>query len=508
MDLNLLLEMVVAGLGGRRAVTAGATTLRYDDLGTGAARLASAVSDSGDDALLYLGGNHAAFPVALFGASAAGVPFVPLNYRLSAEQLAGLIARHPGALIAGQAPAGVAGKAVSSDEIIAMSSVSPTEGSTPGQTTDRSDDVALQLYTSGTSGAPKAALLRHRHLVAYVLATVEFGGASETEAALVTVPPYHIAGVANLLSNLYAGRRIVYLDVFDPEGWLSLVRSEGVTQAMVVPTMLARIVRHLDGQAADVPTLKSLAYGGSRMPQPVIEQALRCFPETGFVNAYGLTETSSTIALLGPEDHRAAVHSEEARTRLRSVGRPVPGIEVDIRDDAGASRAPGQPGGVLVRGEQISGEYDGVALLDPQGWFSTGDRGWIDREGYLYIEGRADDTIIRGGENIAPAEIEDALMRHPAVVDAAVVGVPDDEWGQRIEAAVVVGPDEEEVTADEIRAWVRTTLRSAKTPDVVTFWDQLPRTPTGKVLRREVLAAWRRPADGRPPAQDGRRRRQ
>ena len=348
--------------------------------------------------------------------------------------------------------------------------------------------MAVVLYTSGTSGTPKAALLRHRHLTSYVLGTVEFAAADEDQSALVTVPPYHIAGMANLLSNVYAGRRIVYLDAFDAATWLETVRARGVTQAMVVPTMLARVVAELAGAPANVPTLRTLSYGGSRMPLPVLEQALELFDGTGFVNAYGLTETSSTIALLGPDDHAAARAGDPvARERLGSVGKLLPGIEVEVRAADGAVVPDGELGLVFLRGEQVSGEYDGFSVLDDEGWFPTKDRGRVDADGYLFIEGRADDTIIRGGENIAPAEIEDVLARHPGVVDVVVVGIPDDEWGQRI-AAVVVASTGATVDAEELQAFAREHLRGSKTPEVVVFRDELPRTPTGKLLRREILA--------------------
>ena len=352
------------------------------------------------------------------------------------------------------------------------------------------DDVAVVLYTSGTSGTPKAALLRHRNLASYVFTTVEFAQASEDEAALVTVPTYHIAGLANLLSNLYAGRRIVYLENFDPELWLETIRTESITQAMVVPTMMARVVRFLDGADAKVPTLRTLAYGGSRMPIPVLEEALARFPDAGFVNAYGLTETSSTIALLSPDDHRAGLSSDQpvARARLGSVGRVIPGVEVEVRDEDGAPLPVQTPGLIFLRGEQVSGEYAGVSVLDAEGWFPTGDKGWVDDEGYLFIEGRADDTIIRGGENVSPAEIEDVLMQHPAVGDAAVVGVPDDEWGQRIAAVVCIDGPDGSIVSEDLTEWVRQRLRSSKTPDLVVFWAELPRTATGKLLRRQILA--------------------
>jgi acyl-CoA synthetase (AMP-forming)/AMP-acid ligase II len=321
-----------------------------------------------------------------------------------------------------------------------------------------------------------------------VIGTVEFAGAEPEQAALVTVPPYHIAGLANLLSNMYSGRRIVYLESFDAQVWLDTIRNERITQAMVVPTMLARVVQLLDGSPADAPSLATLSYGGARMPLPVLEQALELFVGTGFVNAYGLTETSSTIALLGPEDHDAAFAGDPvAKVRLSSVGKVLPGIEVEVRDEDGTLLAVGEPGLVFLRGEQVSGEYESGSVVDAEGWFPTKDRGWIDQDDYLFIEGRADDTIIRGGENIAPAEIEDVLRRHEAIADAAVVGIPDDEWGQQIAAVVVMKPGVS-VSVDELHDYCQLHLRSSKTPYRIEFRDELPHTPTGKLLRREVLA--------------------
>jgi acyl-CoA synthetase (AMP-forming)/AMP-acid ligase II len=208
-----------------------------------------------------------------------------------------------------------------------------------------------------------------------------------------------------------------------------------------------------------------------------------------FVNAYGLTETSSTISVLGPEDHRAAMATDDpaVRARLGSAGRPVPSIELEVRDETGAPVAPGEPGQIWVRGEQVSGEYAGQgSLLDERGFFPTRDQGRLDADGYLHVEGRLDDTIIRGAENIAPAEIEDVLLRHPDVLDAVVVGVPDEEWGQRIEAVIVPSAGVA-VDTEELRATVRATLRGSKTPDRIVCWPELPRTPTGKLVRRDVV---------------------
>ena len=166
----------------------------------------------------------------------------------------------------------------------------------------------------------------------------------------------------------------------------------------------------------------------------------------------------------------------------------IAGVEVEVRDEDGSPLPVQSPGLIFLRGEQVSGEYAGVSVLDAEGWFPTGDKGWVDEEGYLFIEGRADDTIIRGGENVSPAEIEDVLMQHPAVGDAAVVGVPDDEWGQRIAAVVCVEGDDGSIASEDLTEWVRQRLRSSKTPDLVVFWPELPRTATGKLLRRQILA--------------------
>ena len=195
------------------------------------------------------------------------------------------------------------------------------------------------------------------------------------------------------------------------------------------------------------------------MPAPVLARALDAFPEAGFVNSYGLTETSSTIAVLGPQEHRDALASGDplVAARLASAGRPVPGIELTVRSGAGAALPAGQPGEVWVRGEQVSAEYLGQGrAVDADGWFSTRDRGYVDAGGYLFVLGRADDTIIRGGENIAPEEIETALRQHPGIADVGVVGVPDEEWGHRIVAAVVARAGRA-LDGGEIRDWTRET---------------------------------------------------
>jgi acyl-CoA synthetase (AMP-forming)/AMP-acid ligase II len=485
MTLLMLLEMVASGFGDRLAVGTATHGLTYRDLLDRAARGGAMLDARDAKAVAYVGVSDLALPVALFASAWAGVPFIPLNYRLADDQLALLLANHEGLVVVTddvdriRALETPANDVLSLEQWMALTGVGPgADEALPSET--EGDDIAVLLYTSGTTSAPKAVVLRHRHLTAYVVTSIEFATGDEDTVALIAVPPYHIAGVANLVTSIYSTRRVVYLPVFSPQAWLDLVRGERVTQAFLVPTMLARVVEHLGGAPADTPSLKSLAYGGARMPITVLERALEAFADAGFVNAYGLTETSSTLAVLTPDDHRAARTGDPiAVARLGSAGRLVPGVEVEIRD-----------GELWARGDQVSGEYLGRdAVTDDEGWFPTRDRGWFDEDGYLFIEGRADDTIIRGGENIAPAEIEDVLLTHPAVADAAVVGLPDDEWGQRLAAAVVLRPEAAgEVDEDQLRAFARERLRSSKTPDVIRFRTELPHTDTGKLLRRAVLA--------------------
>ncbi|WP_448625044.1 class I adenylate-forming enzyme family protein [Geodermatophilus sp. URMC 64] len=504
MNVTMLLDMVSDALGDRILVGSreeGLSATRLRELSMGGAAL---IAEADADALVYLAVSGPAFPVALFSAARAGVPLVPVNYRLGAEQLEALLRNHPRALVVadtGQTAlleqAGLSPR--SPDDFLAAAAAAAVAEPAAEEAFVDPTSAAVIIYTSGTTSAPKGVVLRHSNLVSYVLGTVEFASADESDAALMSVPPYHIAAVSNALTNLYAGRRVIVLDAFTPQEWVRTVREQEITNAMVVPTMLARIMDEPDLDRS-VPSLKALAYGGAAMPRRIIEQALAEWPHVSFVNAYGLTETSSTITVLGPDEHRAAQTSDDeaVRARLSSAGRAVPGIEIEVRDPDGQPVPDGSPGIVWVRGEQVSTEYAGKgSSIDEQGWFCTRDQGRLDADGYLFIEGRVDDTIIRGAENIAPAEIEDVLLRHPDVADAVVVGVPDEEWGQRIEAVVVPRPGIEldDAVLGELRETVRGTLRSSKTPDRILCWHELPRTPTGKLLRRDVLSGLRSASD-------------
>lgn len=497
MSLSVLLEMAQ---GTALAVSDG-PALVSDELRFSVQELnalvdggAAVIASSGAQHVAYVGVGGAMLPLLLFASARAAVPLTPLNYRLSTDALQTLIGRLPQPLVIVDAAyrdaVGDAGFAMmSTDEFLASADDQQPMAEAPVFADP--DAVAVVLFTSGTTSAPKAVELTHGNLTSYVTGTVEFDSAAPGDAALICVPPYHIAGVSAALSNLYAGRKMVYLTSFDPEKWVNLVDNEAVTAATVVPTMLARIVGVLEGGDSTLPTLRTLAYGGSKVALPLVRSALQLLPHVGFVNAYGLTETSSTIAVLGPDDHRTAMAAAEsgdsvAARRLGSVGQPVPSIEVQIRGEDGTVLGPGEPGELYVRGEQVSGRYTDIgSVLDADGWFPTRDVAYLDADGYLFIGGRSDDTIIRGGENIAPAEIEDVLVEHPQVRECAVVGAEDPEWGQIIVAVVVAEGSAPEV--EELRGFVRSHLRGSRTPDRVVFRTELPTNATGKVLRRDLV---------------------
>lgn len=492
MHLTMLLEMAAEGFGGRAAFGSDAAGLTYSALLSRARQVGGWAVAKGGDRLGLVDVNSEAVPLLLFGSGYAGIPFVPINYRLSDDQLRDILARTAPSVVVVEE--GVPGRVGSIDgvELITrarfLAELDDRNGVSMLSPPDP-QSVAVLLFTSGTTGEPKAAVLRHRHIASYAITTVEFMGAEENETTLVSVPPYHIAGISAVVTSVYAGRRVIYLPAFSPEAWVAAARGEDATHAMVVPTMLGRILDVLEREAERLPAMRHLSYGGGRMPAPVIERALRLLPHVDFVNAYGLTETSSTISVLGPDDHRDAIASADptVRQRLRSVGRPLASVDVEVRDADASPLPAGEVGEIWIRGEQVAGEYLGRADAMEDGWFPTRDSGWLDEDGYLYLEGRLDDIIVRGGENLSPGDIEDVLISHPAVTDAGVVGVPDAEWGEKVVAAVVLSvgatPSEQ-----ELQEWVRSRLRSSRTPQHIEARKVLPYNDTGKLVRRVLKA--------------------
>ena len=490
MNIVLILQMAAEAGPDRVGLVCDGRRWTYSALLNAAKGAAELFVNSGCAHVALLDESSEAAPIALFGAALAGIPYVPLNYRLADVDLGALLDRIKPAYVIGDVERtnklSEGHTCATRETFVAAAEAAAAEAS--GEERE-GEGIAAQIFTSGTTAAPKAALLRHSNLLGYILGAYEFMTADESDAQLVCVPPYHIAGISALLSSFYSMRRIVMLPAFDPDTWLKLAEEEQVTNAFLVPTMLARIIARMDETGnAELPCVQSIAYGGGRMPPELIARALDLFPNCNFTNAYGLTETSSTIALLTPDDHRIAHQSDDPKVhaRLGSVGKPLPTIELEIRDDEGKVLPAGERGEIYVRGEQVSGEYREKSVLDAEGWFPTRDAGYLDEEGYLFLAGRADDVIVRGGENISPGEIEDVLATHPAIADSVAVGAPSVEWGEAVAIAVVIRPGHDKPSEDELCQLIKDRLRSSRVPEQVRFVDELPYNEMGKLLRREV----------------------
>jgi acyl-CoA synthetase (AMP-forming)/AMP-acid ligase II len=489
MNVAMILDAVATADPDRTCVTSAGSELTYAEM----IRVADQVRTRLDSiraggTVAYLGETSLASVCLLFGAAAAGWTFAPINYRLRTGEMLELLERSGADVIAGAARQLEAipnpDRAwLASDEVLGGLNLrqAAADATVTELKYEMSDGTAIALFSSGTTSKPKLIRLSHANMISYLFNTVELASADPAEAIMVSAPPYHIAGVANVLSNFYRGRRLVIVPHFDAAEWLALAAREQATHAMLVPTMLIRLLEEMEKSGTPFPgTIKSISLGGAAVSPALLLRATEALPGVDLVVAYGLTETSSSVTLLAPADIRraAAARTPEGRAVLESVGRPIPGIELEVRDQDGAALGTREAGEIWVRGDQVSSAVDG------DGWFRTRDLGYLDERGFVFLLGRADDVIIRGGENIMPAEIEQILESHPAVVEAAVVGIPDEEWGEALEAAVVIRSAAE---PEELRSYVRTWLAGYKVPRQVHVVAELPRNSTGKLLRRDVV---------------------
>lgn len=450
-------------------------------------------------ALLDVNSHHAA--LLMYACTYRGARFVPLNYRLRAHELEDILTRGGvGTLVYGKRYAEIAAEA--SQGSWAGTVVPIDELCSPGGAVGVSGAGGdIVLFTSGTSSAPKPIPLEAGPLATYVMATTPAcPPETRDESLLMSMPLYHVAGLVALLRAVFAGRRVTMLEQFDPEGWARAVERNRITQAFLVPTMLQRVLESPAALACDFSTLRNITYGGGPMGLPVIRQALRAFPpNVGFVGVYGLTEAGGTVCILDEADHAAARDGDPAALlRLGSIGLPIDNLSVEILDLDGRPCPPGVEGEIVVSGPRLSSVVTDAAA-DGHRVLRTGDRGHRDEAGYVYFGGRGDDMIVRGAENIAPAEIETVLSSSDAVRECAVFGVPDDDWGQRVVAAIVPegdGPPDFE----ELRLSLRDKLAGYKWPSEFIVLDSLPTSATGKIVKRDLVAIFDQqraaPADG------------
>ncbi len=358
-------------------------------------------------------------------------------------------------------------------------------------------DTTILMYTAGTTGFPKGVMLPHNSFSVYVLENVTPASPDTDEKNILTVPLYHVAGVQAMMAAIYGGRTLVMERQFDPKDWMGLVQKWGVSRAMMVPTMLKQLLDNPDFSKYDLSSLKVITYGAAPMPLNVIKRAIEAFPGVGFINAFGQTETASTVTSLGPEDHvitGTLAEREKKLVRLSSIGKPMSDIEMKVIDESGHELGPNQVGEIVARGPRVMAGYwkdaeKTAKTIDPEGWVHTNDMGYRDEGGYYFLSGRITDMIKRGGELIAPEEVELVLATHPNIDEVAVIGVPDEEWGEQ-PRAICVPKAGTTLTPEEVIEYCRTRLSSFKRPRSVIFVESLPRNPMGKVLKKDLRATY------------------
>lgn len=350
------------------------------------------------------------------------------------------------------------------------------------------DDLAGVMYTGGTTGFPKGVMLSHENLASNALAWASARMTAPDATTLLIAPMFHIAAGVTMNATMLVGGTFVLCPVFTPQATLAAVQTHKISHLILVPTMIQLTVDHADAERADLSSVRVLAYGGSVISEAVLKRAMHRFPNAGFYQVYGMTELAPIATVLTAEDHRRALADSQS-TLLRAAGRAGLISEIRVVDADGREVPRGEVGEVTVRGPGVMLGYwnktDATLAALRDGWMHTGDAGKMDESGYLYIVDRVKDMIVSGGENVYSAEVENALARHPAVAACAVIGIPDDKWGEAVHAVVVVKPTMQ-TTAEELVAHCHTLIAGYKCPRSIEFREALPVTGAGKIQKTEL----------------------
>lgn len=418
----------------------------------------------------------------VIGANKIGAVCMPVNWRLAPPEVDYIVDNGKAKLMMADA-AFPYGKIQTFKTEEFSSWYGKFEAQDPGHTPDL-DDTALQLYSSGTTGLPKGVELSHRNLKASMVDVTPLAIAYQgpPDVMLNSLPTYHIAGVGvGLLTASKGGMSVLYPD-FDPAKVVAAIAEHRITHSFLVPAMIQFMLQVPGADRADYSSLRCISYGASPISEKVLIGAMRTF-KCQFVQVYGLTETTGAVTYLPPEDHDPEGPKKDL---LRSAGKPMDGVELRVADASGRDCAEGEVGEVWIRTAQNMKGYwaNGKATADAFAgdWFRSGDAGYL-KGGYLFLHDRIKDMILSGGENIYPAEVENVLMQHPAVADSAVIGVPDERWGESVKACVVLKSGLQ-ATEPEIIGFMRERIAHYKCPKSVDFVDAIPRNPTGKILKR------------------------
>ena len=488
------------------ALIVGDHTITFGELDRRSNRVAQALAAAGvgfGDRVAFVERNGAEFFDVVFGLAKLGAVPVPVNWRLAAPEMrqiiddAGATLVIVGADFAGHLEAvedGLAAGVVVIGEHDRWPSfdswVAGHPARDPGVVTGP-DDLVFLMYTSGTTGAPKGAMLSNAN---YRCKCAGVAGPWRMDADAVTLavmPLFHMAGSGWALAGLWHGGAVVVLRDVDPAAILDSVARHGVTNLLLVPAVIARLLERDDPALPDFADLRIVVYGASPISDDVLLRGIDRFGSV-FAQVYGMTETTGSVTQLDGADHVTHL--------LRSCGKPYPWVQLRIVGPDGTDVAPGDVGEVWTRSAQnMLGYWNNpdatAATLRPDGWLRTGDAGYLD-DGYLYLHDRLKDMIVSGGENVYPAEVENVLMTQPGVADAAVIGVPDERWGEAVKAVIVASPGAE-LSAEDVIAYARTRLGGFKLPKSVDFVAALPRNPSGKLLKRELREPYWAGADRR-----------
>jgi long-chain acyl-CoA synthetase len=451
----------------------------------------------------YVGKNSDRYFEALIGAAKAGAVMAPVNWRLAPPEIVYILNDCRAEVLFVGAEFIALARQIAS-ELAHLRLIVAMEGGAPEwpsyekwrdaqSATDPNlpvgwKDVVVQLYTSGTTGRPKGAMLTHAGILGprrySPESRAEWNTWSDSDVSLVAMPVFHIGGTGWGITGLVNGAKGVVAREFDPNKVLDFIEQDRITKIFMVPAAMQIVVRNPKARQVDYSGIKYILYGASPIPLDLLRECMEVFG-CGFVQMYGMTETTGTIVALPPEDH-----DPKGNARMRSAGKPLPGVEIAILDENGNALGPRAVGEIATRSiANMAGYWNldeaTAKTIDKDGWLRTGDAGYLDEDGYVYIHDRVKDMIISGGENIYPAEVENAIFGHADVADVAVIGVPDRKWGEAVKAVVVKKPGRDP-KPDEIIAYARERIAGFKAPKSVDFIDALPRNPSGKILRREL----------------------
>lgn len=474
----------------------------YGELARRANRVANGLSALGLKAqsrVAILTGNNDYFFEIWLGSALGNFVMAPINARLAPPEVVYIVndSRAEVLIVDAQFHSlveGVAGELKTAREIISLGSHSDwpdylewREGQSADQmqVTVDPEDTMVQMYTSGTTGFPKGVELNHPSVLACVRAMMGQNAWEPNEVALVTAPLFHTAGSAWANCALQSGGTAVLLSETTPATILNALEKNAVTQALLVPAVIKMVLQSPECASTDFSCLKRMLYGASPIPVPVLRQAVDTFG-CEFEQGYGLTESVGPVAMLRPDDHLDD-------RKMQSCGKAVPGIEIRVVDSDGQICATGDIGEIIVAGVQVMNGYwnrpDDTADAIRDGWLHTGDAGYFDSDGYLYIHDRLKDMIVSGAENVYPAEVERVLTGFPGIADVAVIGVPDKRWGEAVKAVVVTKPGQTLCQKDIIE-FARKYIARFKCPKSVDFVECIPRNPSGKILKKELRAPY------------------